>query len=271
MLRDVRNYIKGCMRCQQFKDSREKNLTDPSPLEMPNRRWGSVATDFITHLPKNKEGYNCITTWVDRLSRRVQFIPSRSSDTAVDDAKSFYCHVFKQHGLPDEIVYDRDPKFTSKFWQVLMGLLGIKLKMSTTRHPQTDGSLDFMNRMVENYLRCYCSYRQDDWADLLPSAEFSYNSALSEELGMSPFDVDLGWCPRSPLDLISGARISVESVEEFKKTLHASLKDAQYSYRMSRARQAAQSSLRYAIPNYSAGDYVWLKNTLFMDAYSRSK
>ena len=65
--------------------------------------------------------------------------------------------------------------------QELMGLLGIKLKMSTSRHPQTDGSSEVMNRMVENYLRCYCSYRQDDWADLLPSAEFAYNSALSEE------------------------------------------------------------------------------------------
>ena len=238
---------------------------------MPNRRWGSVSTDFITHLPKTKDGFDCITTWVDRLSRRVHFIPSRSSDTAVDAAKSFYGNIFKLHGLPDEIVSDRDPKFTSKFWRTTMELCGVKLKMSTSRHPQTDGSSEIMNRMLENYLRCYCSYRQDDWAELLPSAEFAYNSALSEDLGISPFEVDLGWCPRSPLDLLSGKSISVESVEEFKAALHASLKDAQYSYKISRARQAAHASMRYSIPNYSVGDCVWLKNTLFMDAYSRSQ
>lgn len=271
MLRDVRNYVKGCMRCQQFKDSRQKSLTDPNPLEMPSRRWGSVSTDFITHLPKTKDGYDCITTWVDRISRRVHFIPSRSSDTAVDAAKSFYGNIFKLHGLPDEIVSDRDPKFTSKFWRTLMDLCGVKLKMSTSRHPQTDGSSEIMNRMLENYLRCYCSYRQDDWAELLPSAEFAYNSAISEDLGTSPFEVDLGWCPRSPLDLLSGSRVSVESVEEFKTALQASIKDAQYSYKISRARQAAQSSMRYSTPQYSVGDYVWLKNTLFMDAYSRSQ
>jgi hypothetical protein len=62
----------------------------------------------------------------------------------------------------------------------------------------------------------------------------------------------------------------VESVAEFKTALQASLKDAQYSYKLSRARQAAQSSMRYSTPQYSVGDYVWL-NTLFMDAYSRSQ
>jgi hypothetical protein len=94
MLRDGRNYVQGFMRCQQFKDLRQKGLTDPNPLEIPSRRWGSVATDFITHLPKTKDGYDCITTLVDRLPRRVHFIPSRSSDTAVDAAKSFYGNIF---------------------------------------------------------------------------------------------------------------------------------------------------------------------------------
>jgi hypothetical protein len=43
------------------------------------------------------------------------------------------------HGLPDEIVSDRDPKFTSKFWQELMDLCGVKLKISSSRYPQTNG------------------------------------------------------------------------------------------------------------------------------------
>jgi hypothetical protein len=126
-------------------------------LEMPHRRWGSVATDFITHLPRTKDGYDCIAVWVDRLYRRVHFLPSKSSDTAVDAAKAFYGNILKLHGLPDEIVSDRDPKFTSKFWRALMDLCGVKLKMSTSRSPQTDGYSEIMNLMLENYLRCYCS------------------------------------------------------------------------------------------------------------------
>lgn len=54
--RDVKKYVDGCMRCQQFKDSNQKKLTDPVSLEMPDRRWGSLATDFIVTLPKTKDG-----------------------------------------------------------------------------------------------------------------------------------------------------------------------------------------------------------------------
>jgi hypothetical protein len=94
---------------------------------------------------------------------------------------------------------------------------------------------------------------------------------VSDDLDMSPFEVDLGWFPWSPLDLLSGSRVSIESVEEFKTALQASIKDAQYSYKFSRARQGAQLSMRYRIPHYSVGDYVSLKNTLIMDPYSRSQ
>ena len=77
--------------------------------------------------------------------------------------------------------------------------------MSSSRHPQTDGASEIMNRMIENYLRCYCSYHQNNWDELLPAAEFSYNSAVSDDLGESPFEADLGCVPRSPLDFISGS------------------------------------------------------------------
>jgi hypothetical protein len=148
--RDVKLYVHGCLKCQQCKDLRQKPLTEPTPLELPERRWGSIATDLITHLPVTKAGYDSITTWVDRLSRRVHFVPSKSKDTAVDCAKNFFRDVFKNHGLPDNIVSDRDSKFTSMFWKTLMELCGITLKMSTSRHPQTDGSSEIMNRMIEN-------------------------------------------------------------------------------------------------------------------------
>lgn len=97
-----------------------------------------------------------MATWVERRSRRDNFIPSKMSDTSVDVAESFYTHVFKLYEIPDNIVSDRDSKFTSKFWDLLMKFFGVKLKISTIRHPQTDGSSEVINRMVDNYLLCYC-------------------------------------------------------------------------------------------------------------------
>jgi hypothetical protein len=117
------------MRFQQFRDSRQKSLTDPNPLEIPNRRWGSVSIDFITHLTMTKNGFDFITKRVDRQSRRVYFITSRSSDTAVDAAKSFYGNIFNLHGLPDEIVSYRVPNFTSNSWRTIMERCSVKFKM----------------------------------------------------------------------------------------------------------------------------------------------
>lgn len=113
--RDVERYCQGCRTCQQQKNLRQKKLTVPTPLGVPTRRWGSFATDFIVKLPKTKNGFDCITTWVDRLSRRVHFFPSREENTAVDVGNAFFRNIFQHHGLPDSIVSDRDPKFTSKF------------------------------------------------------------------------------------------------------------------------------------------------------------
>lgn len=81
---------------------------------------GSVATDFIIHLPKTVRGYDAITKFVDRFSKRVHFILSRTTDTAFDAATGFYETVIRQHGLPDNIVSDRDQKFTRTFYLEFM-------------------------------------------------------------------------------------------------------------------------------------------------------
>lgn len=149
------------------------------------------------------------------LSRRVCFVPSKTDDTRVDCASAFFKNNFPHHGLPDDLVSDHDPKSRSKFWGRLMSIL----KMSPSRDPQTDGASQVMNRMVENYLHCYCNYQQNDSDELLLTYEFACNSAASQDLGKIPFEVDLGWNSTSPLDMISGIEVPNESVEEFKLRL----------------------------------------------------
>lgn len=93
-LRNVRKYCQGCFTCQQAKDSRTKPLGEPQPLEILSRRWGSVATDFITNLPTTEQGYDSITTFVDRFTKRAHFVPSKRTDDAPQVAKAFFNTVF---------------------------------------------------------------------------------------------------------------------------------------------------------------------------------
>jgi hypothetical protein len=127
----------------------------------------------------------------------AHFIPLPTVNKTEDLAKLFLNSVWKHHGLPDDIVSDRDSKFISHFWQSLMDLLTVKLNLSTAFHPQTDGQTERVNQVLEGYMRSYCSYQQDDWADLLPLAEYAYNSAISEATKFSPFRANYGFEPRT--------------------------------------------------------------------------
>lgn len=159
-------YSKGCNVCKLNRDGRAKPFGEPEPLELPNRRWGSVSMNFVTHLPVTPAGFDSITTFVDRFSKRVHFITSEGTETAIDVAKRFFDNVSKHHGLTDSIVSDRDPKLRSKFGSPLMDRCGICLKMPTSRYPQTDGSTEIMNRMIGHYLRFYCTFHQTNWDSL---------------------------------------------------------------------------------------------------------
>ena len=101
--------------------------------------------DFIVKLPPTQDGYNAIIVFVDQLSKMVHLQPTTTTATAVDVANIFFNTVFQLHGLPRVIISDRDPKFTSKFWQMLFKLIDTKLTLSTAFHPQTDGQTERAN------------------------------------------------------------------------------------------------------------------------------
>ena len=74
--------------------------------------------------------------------------------------------------------------------------------MSTAHYAETDGQSERANRTLEDMLRCFVNYRQNNWSDLLPTAEFAYNSAKNSTTGHSPFYVIHGYEPKSALDLL---------------------------------------------------------------------
>ncbi len=111
--------------------------------------WGSIASNFIVQLRKTKNDYDRITTYADKLSRRVHFVPYKGSDTAFDAANAFSSNLFEHHGMQDSTISVRHPKFTLKIWNRLTELCGVKMKISSSFHPQTDDSFEIMKRMVK--------------------------------------------------------------------------------------------------------------------------
>lgn len=131
----------------------------------------------ITKLRSDGSGaYDSILVFVDRFTKAIHLAPCRKTLTALDTAMLLFQNVYRLHGIPLEIVSDRDPRFTSHFWKELQRLLGTKLAMSTAFHPRTDGQTERANRVIEEVLRHYVANCQDDWDDLLAGVELAINT-----------------------------------------------------------------------------------------------
>ena len=170
---------------------------------MPSQVWSDISLDFIEGLPR-VNGKSIILTVVDRFSKHAHFIALSHPYTAASVAKAFFEAIVRLHGFPNSIVSDRDPMFIGNVWRDLFKLAGVKLRLSTAFHPQTDGQSEAVNKTIAMYLRCITGDRPRDWLDWLPWAEFCYN-LFHSALCTSPFQVVYGRPPPSLLPYEQGS------------------------------------------------------------------
>jgi hypothetical protein len=134
----VHAFVTACDVCQHAKSDRSKLLGPLQLLPVPDRAWSVVSMDFIEGLPSSG-GFSCILVVVDLFSMYAHFVSLKHPFSAVSVAQCLFSNVYKYHGLPQAIVLDCDRIFTSSFWHELFRLAGVKLRLSTAYHPQSDG------------------------------------------------------------------------------------------------------------------------------------
>jgi ''chromo'' (CHRromatin Organisation MOdifier) domain./Integrase core domain. len=197
MRRDLEEaYIPSCDECQRNKSRTTKPAGPLHPLPVPDNRGESVALDFVGPLPED-DGYNCILTMTDRLGGSdIRIIPTRTDLTAEQLAVLFFDNWYCENGLPLELISDRDKLFVSRFWKALSALTGVKLKLSTAYHPQTDGSSERSNKTVNQTLRFHVRRNQKGWVKALPRIRFDIMNSVNASTGFSPFVLRLGRSPR---------------------------------------------------------------------------
>ncbi|KAF0900524.1 hypothetical protein E2562_032120 [Oryza meyeriana var. granulata] len=110
------------------------------PLPIPTTVWTDVGLDFVEALPRVR-GKSVILTVVDRFSKYCHFIPLAHPYTAESVAQAFFADIVRLHGVPQSMVSDRDPIFTSTFWRELMRLMGTRLHMTSAFHPQYNAGM----------------------------------------------------------------------------------------------------------------------------------
>jgi transposase InsO family protein len=116
-----------------------------------------VTLDFIVKLPQMSPGNDNICVFVDKLTKLVHFVACKEKVSAKEFAKFYVDYVFRLHGLSREFIIDRDSRFTSAFWQEVLVLIGTRIVMSSSFHPQTDGQTERVNQTLKTYLQHFVS------------------------------------------------------------------------------------------------------------------
>ena len=175
-----------------MKHQNQCELGKLQPIPIPDGPWQWIQSDFVGELPKS-DSFNAIYVVSNRLTKMAHFIPTTTDISTPDLMKLHVHHIWKLHGIPLVHGTDRGSTFTANFMKNIYKELGIKPRFSTMYHPQTQGQVENNNKWMETYLRMFCSHRQDDWADLLPTAEFAYNNHHHPSIDTMPFFANYGY------------------------------------------------------------------------------
>ena len=201
--RDVAAYVRSCDVCQRTKAEHlgPRGLLHPLPL--PSRRGGVIGIDWLMGLPMTGTGFDQVQVHVDYLSGKVHAVPTRSTDTAADAARIILDMALRSgDGIPDVLVVDHDPKFTSTLFREFTRRIGSSLIVGSAYHKNTNAKTERVNGVLGDTLRAFANGRKDDWDVWLPYAVFAINNAASTLGGeLTPFFIDRGQHPRMPLSL----------------------------------------------------------------------
>ncbi|GAA5981406.1 hypothetical protein JCM10908_004099 [Rhodotorula pacifica] len=259
MRQTVEKYVESCDGCQRHKSRTTRRAGKLHSLPIPPRPFSDIALDFVGPLPKS-DSMDMLLTITDCLTGYTRVMGCRSTDGAKEIAQRVFENWFALFGLPERMVSDRDKLFTSKFWGALHKRVGVKLQMSTSFHPETDGRSKRSNKTIVQVLRNYVSRQQTDWHIYLPLAEYAVNSAVNDSTRKTPFEVVLGYTPSLlPSSTIATDVAAVEDLVEERKVKIQEARDALAAAKMRQASQANKT--RGDEQEFAVGDLVMVDSS----------
>jgi len=183
-------------------------------------------------------GCTRIRVIVDQLSKIAINLLCWNDIDSLELAQLFFEHIICKRGVPDNIVIIGCTQLISRFWTRVCSPLSTDHWLSTAIHEQTDGQTEHHNQMLEQYLRAFCNYEEDNWDELYPLAEFTYNYAVHASTRMNLFWANYDYhlvmqfkAPKQPSSLNSEIQADTFAVglEESHQTLRKTLQEAQAS------------------------------------------
>ena len=258
MKKDIALYVAKCLTCAKVKAEHQK----PSGLLVqpiiPVWKWENITMDFITKLPTTRDKHDSIWVIVDRLTKSAHFIPIKETYSVAQLAQIYVDEIVCRHGIPLNIISDRDGRFVSRFWESLQSALGTQLNLSTAYHPQTDGQSERTIQTLEDMLRSCVLDFGGNWDRHVPLIEFSYNNSYHTSIGMAPFEALYGRKCRSPICWNEIGETQITGPEMVQETTDK-IAQVRQNLLAARSRQKSYADKRRRPLEFNVGDLVLLK------------
>ncbi|GJX33150.1 reverse transcriptase domain-containing protein [Tanacetum coccineum] len=235
MKRNIATYVSKCLTCSKVKAEHQRPSGLLQQPEIPEWKWDKITMDFITKLPRSKNGHDMIWVIVDRLTKSAHFLAIREDYSTERLAKIYIDEIVARHGA-----------------------LGTRLDMSTAYHPQTDGQSEHTIQTLEDMLRACVIDFGGSWDVHLPLAEFSYNNSYHSSIRCAPFEALYGRKCRSPVlwaEIGESSLIGPELVQETTDKV-VLIKE---KLKAARDRQKSYADNRRKLLEFEVGDRVMLK------------
>jgi phosphohistidine phosphatase SixA len=262
----VTAYIKGCATCQANKANTRPNKPPLFPITPKHDAlpFQTITVDWITKLPES-QGYDSIMTVTDHdCSKAMVFIPCKETDGTEKMVELYTQHVVPHYGIPTKIISDHDPRLTAELFKELCNVFGVRRNMSMAYHPQTDGQSERTNQTLETFLQIFCNYQQNDWAKLLPVAQYALNARQLTTMKKAPFEALIGYIPSVHQHT---ALTRFQNVEDRLSAIKVIRREAQ-----SHMKHAQDLLIKTNVfKPYTLGQRVWLEATNLRTTHPTAK
>ena len=213
-------------------------ITDLPPITLPNRTIVDAVLSMVDH----------------GLMKGVVLTPCAKTLTEEGAAEILLNHVYKCFGLPDTIISDRDPQFTTKSFQELLKLLGVKSKLTMAYHPQSDRTTECFNQEIKAYIGIYCSSNPEIWHKSIGTMEFTHNNHRHSDRQRTAFKLMLGSSPVAIPTSLENTKFP--SVEDKLQRLQKDREEALATHELARKRMAEHWKNKFT--GFKQGQQVWL-------------
>uniref|UniRef100_A0A3B3WD19 Gypsy retrotransposon integrase-like protein 1 n=1 Tax=Poecilia mexicana TaxID=48701 RepID=A0A3B3WD19_9TELE len=256
--KDVWTHVKNCAVCQKYKPDNQApaGFLQPTPLTEP---WAKLGVDLMGPFPRSKKGNVFLFVVIDYFTKWVEMFPIRDSKTQklITILRE---EIFTRFGVPQSLVSDRGPQFTSQEMSSFCSAWGVKHHFTTSYHPQSNLT-ERANRTIKTMIASFVGQHHNLWDQHIWEFRFAINGAQHETTGKSPAELMLGRQLQGPLErMIAKPPSPQQTVYKLLERHNEMKEEVKRKVGISQTRQAKYYNARRRGAQFRPGDLVWVRS-----------